>query len=113
MRDPFTNEEFTPKRNNQKFANSKNRIKFHNTRANQLRVEKAFIDIPLNKNLKILNGIMADKEDETYHREFLRGKGFNFEIFNSTCKTEGTTGYCIYNFIIIYNSSNVKITRNN
>jgi hypothetical protein len=39
MKDPFTNEEFNPKRNNQKFANSKNRIKFHNTRANQLRVE--------------------------------------------------------------------------
>ena len=56
---------------------------------------------------------MADKEDETFHKEFLRGKGFNFTIFNSTCKTEGTTGYCIYNFIIIYNSSNVKITRNN
>jgi hypothetical protein len=113
MRDPFTNEEFNPKRNNQKFANSKNRIKFHNTRANQLRVEKAFIDRPLNNNLKILNDIMADKEDETFHKEFLRGKGFNFEIFNSTCKTEGTTGYCIYNFIIIYNSSNVKIIRSN
>ena len=56
---------------------------------------------------------MADKEDETFHREFLRGKGFNFEIFNSTCITEGTTGYCIYNFIIIYNSPNVKIIRSN
>ena len=56
---------------------------------------------------------MVDKEDETFHKEFLRGKGFNFTIFNYTCKTEGTTDYCIYNFIIIYNSSNVKITRNN
>lgn len=113
MKDPFTNEEFNPKRNNQKFANSKNRIKFHNTRANQLRVEKAFVDRPLNNNLKILNDIMDDKEDETFHIEFLRGKGFDSTFYNSTCKTEGTTGFCIYNFIIIYNSSNVKITRNN
>jgi len=25
---------------------------------------------------------------------------FNFTLFNSTCKTEVTVGYCIYNFII-------------
>ena len=33
MKDPLTNEEFKPRRINQRFANSQNRIKDHNDKA--------------------------------------------------------------------------------
>lgn len=113
MKDPFTNEEFEPKRINQKFAKSQNRIKYHNTKANQLRKEKAFVDKPLNTNLKILTDIMEEKDDESFHEEFLRGKGYNFQVYNSTCKAKNNTGYCVYNFILIFNKPYVNIFRNN
>ncbi len=113
MKDPLTNEEFEPKRVNQRFENPKNRIKYHNTKANQLRKEKAFVDKPLNNNLKILTNIMLDKDDQKFHEEFLRGKGYDFQVYNSTCKVKNNTGYCVYNYVLIFNKPYVNILRNN
>lgn len=91
MKDHFTTEEFEPKRSNQRFANSKNRINYHNKIARKIRKEKAFIDKPLNTNFKILNDIMNDKENGSFHKEFLRNKGYNFKVYNSTCKADNET----------------------
>lgn len=113
MKDPYTNEEFEPKRSNQKFANSRNRISYHNKIASKIRKEKAFIDKPLNANFKILNEIMQDKEESRFHEEFLRGKGYDPKIYNSTCKAGNDTGYCVYNYILIFKKPYVKIIRNN
>jgi hypothetical protein len=112
MKDPFTNEEFEPKRLNQRFANSQNRIGFYNNKANKLRREKAFVDKPLNTNLKILNDIMKGKDDENFHEEFLRGKGYNFEVYNGISKSKNNTGYSVYNYILIFKTSHVNIIRN-
>ncbi|GGE44414.1 hypothetical protein [Psychroflexus planctonicus] len=113
MKDPFTNEEFEPKRKNQRFANSKNRIDYHNMKANKLRREKASVDKPLNTNFKILNDIMKGKKKAEFHKEFLRGKGYDFKIYTGLCEVETNRGYCIYNFILTYTESYVKIIRNN
>ena len=113
MKDPLTNEEFEPKRNNQRFPNSKNRKKYHNIRANQLRKETAFVDKPLKINLRILKDIMLNRTDGTFHEEFLRGKGYNRQVYNSICKVENNTGYCVYNYILIFNKPYVNIIRNN
>ncbi len=113
MKDPFTHQEFEPRRINQKFANSQNRIKYHNSKANMLRKEKAFVDKPLHLNFKILNDIMKGKDDETFHEEYLKGKGYNFQVYHSMCKDANSTGYCVYNFILIFNKSYVNILRNN
>ncbi|PKG44021.1 hypothetical protein [Psychroflexus sp. MES1-P1E] len=113
MKDPFTCEEFEPKRKNQRFANSKNRIDYHNMKANKLREEKASMDKPLSENLKILKDIMKGKNKHTVHKEFLRGKGYNFEVYNGMYKNGTDRGYRVYNYILIFTESNVKILQNN
>lgn len=113
MKDPFTNEEFEPKRKNQRFATSKNRIRYHNEKANKLRQEKASVDKPLSTNFKILKDIMEGKKNHTVHKEFLRGRGYDFKVYNGLCDVKNDKGYCVYNYILIFTESNVKILRNN
>lgn len=113
MKDPLTKEEFQTNRSNQRFASPQNRIKYYNNIANQERKENAFIDKPLKKNLKILKELMEGKTDDLFHEEFLRGKGYNFQFYHSTCKVENDTGYCVYNFILIFKKPNVHVLRNN
>ncbi|MBR9847300.1 MAG: hypothetical protein GYB35_14895 [Algicola sp.] len=113
MRDPLTNEEFEPKRSNQRFARPQNRIKYYNLKANLERKENAFFDKPLKKNLKVLNELMEGKTDEVFHKEFLKGKGYDFNFYHATCRIKNTTGYCIYNYVLIFNNNEVNILRNN
>ena len=51
--DPFTGEEFIPKKISQRFANKENRIKFNNEKAKKIRIEQAPIINPLKLNFKI------------------------------------------------------------
>lgn len=113
MKDLHTNEEFEPKRANQKFVNSKNRQDYHNAKANKLRKEKAFIDKPMSQNFKIVSELMKNKDELTESQDYLRGKGYNSKIYHSTVRINGETGYAIYNYILIYTNSNVTIIRNN
>ena len=61
-KDLYTGELFEPKRITQKFANSKNRIAYHNFNATKLRQSIAHINKPLHVNLKILNELMIEKK---------------------------------------------------
>ena len=112
MKDPLTQEEFVPKRCNQRFANSQNRIKYYNNKANQERIENAFIDKPMKKNLKILKELMEGKTNEFFHIEYLRGKGYDFNFYHATCKAKNSTGYCLYNYILIFEKPYVHVLRN-
>ena len=60
-KDLLTNEDFAPKRSNQKFATQSNRIKYHNNKANALRKASSFVNKPLMTNLNILNSLFTDK----------------------------------------------------
>lgn len=99
--DLLTNEEFIPKRINQKFANSENRIKFYNNKANEVRHSLNYIDKPLHKNFKIISQLMQDKSENIFHKEFLKGCGITFNVYTAYKMYEEKPRPAIYNFLII------------
>ncbi len=111
--DPLTGEEFEPKRSNQRFACPENRIKYHNDNANRKRKKREFINKPLRKNGKILDYWMKGKDKATFHYEFLRGAGYDFYVYNSTCVVENKTGYCLYDYILTFEKPYVHVYREN
>jgi hypothetical protein len=113
-RDLLTNEEFTPTRNNQKFARSSNRIKYHNQRANAVRYSSAFINKPLMNNLRILNELLSDKGEKVFHKEYLKGKGFNFGVCTHCMVMENQNRFCYYQYVLINGvNDTVKIIKYN
>jgi hypothetical protein len=111
-KDLLTNEEFFPKRANQKFANPINRIKYHNGKARSLRREASFINTPLINNLKILNKVMLGKMELIFHKEFLKGMGYTFEICTHVKVHDNQNRFCCYQYIILNGANEtVKIIR--
>ena len=100
-KDPLTGHEFQPHRTNQKFESPANQVKFNNLKARKLRKAMADVNKPLNKNFRILNELMADKNMATFHKQFLLGKEFNFSVLTHFETYEGNPHYALYNFIII------------
>jgi hypothetical protein len=99
--DLLTYEEFEPKRKNQLFACSKNRIKYHNLRATEFRNKVAYFNQPLQNNIKILDELMWGVEDAIIHKEFLLGKGFVFEVFSHMYPFEGKNHFAVHHYLII------------
>lgn len=113
MKDPYTFEEFTPRRRNQRFACALNRQNFHNNRANQIRSEMAFIQRPLFRNYRILIDLLDKKREIILHREFLLGKSYDLSKATHVTKIGGEIHYCVYNFILIpLANDQIKIIRN-
>jgi hypothetical protein len=113
-RDLLTNEEFVPTRINQKFANSSNRIKFHNQKANAFRHSSSFINKPLMNNLRILDELMFGKSEQIFHKEFLKGKGFNFGVCTHIKEIDNKNWFCYYHYVLINTSNDtVKIIKQN
>jgi hypothetical protein len=113
MKDPYTLEEFTPKRTNQRFASALSRQKFHNSRASELRNEMAFIQRPLYRNYRILKDLLENKKEVTLHREFLLGKSYDLSKATHISKIGSEIHYCVYNFILIPLANDlIKILRN-
>ncbi len=81
-KDLLTQEVFVKRRSNQKFANSQNRIRYNNRKAQMKRTAKAFVDGPLDQNRTILGRILAGREEITVSRDFLLGSGFTFDYFS-------------------------------
>ena len=98
--DLLTGEDFYPSRITQKFARPENRIKFHNQKANKLRHSVMFVNSPLHKNLRILNEIMVGKTKGTFHKQYLLGKGYSFDVLTHYENFEGKRTACIYHFTI-------------
>jgi hypothetical protein len=81
MIDPLTGEEFEPKRTNQKFASQENRIRFNNNKAKKMRDSMSFVNIPLQKNFRILNELLSGKKEIIVHIEYLKGRDYHFGVF--------------------------------
>jgi hypothetical protein len=113
-KDPHTGEEFEPKKRSQKFACPANRIKYNNKKSNDLRIERSYIEAPLNKNHKLLKQLMGSKNEDTFDSNYLLGYGINFNVFNHYFKVGERAYPSVYEFMIITtpNSSTVKILRN-
>ena len=100
-KDLLTGERFRPKRRNQKFETSNNRIMYNNNKAHQIRTDKENIDKPLSQNYKILTELIKPNEVKTYSKEFLSGKGYNFSVFTHHDNYKGKICFSIYSFILI------------
>jgi hypothetical protein len=98
--DLLTGESFIPRRITQKFARAENRIKFHNQKANKLRHSVMFVNTPLQKNLRILNEIMLGKSKGVFHKQYLLGKGYSFDVLTHYENFEEKRTACIYHFTI-------------
>jgi|688.fasta_scaffold1888012_2 hypothetical protein len=99
--DPLTKEEFVKTRENQRFANAVNRIAYHNRKANSLRKKLMVINRPLLKNNQILMECLGRRSFKTFHKEFLKGKGFLFGVFTHYQEHEEKHQPSIYDFIIV------------
>jgi hypothetical protein len=100
LNDLLTGEGFYPNRITQKFARAENRIKFHNQKANKLRHSVMFVNTPLQRNLRILNEIMLGKTKGVFHKQYLLGKGYSFDVLTHYENFEGKRTACIYHFTI-------------
>jgi hypothetical protein len=102
IKDLYSGEQFSPRRKNQKFVSSKNRIAFHNNRAYQSKSIKAFVTEPLNRNHKILMELINDTyKPKTYSKEFLKGKGFSLSVITHFDTFENKTLPALFNFIYL------------
>ena len=111
-KDLLTNEVFVPSRNNQKFACSSNRIKYHNLRANSIRNASAFVNKPLMKNKRILDELFTDKFEKVFHKEFLKGKGFSFDVCTHITIIDNLNRFSCYQYTIINGTNDtVKIIK--
>lgn len=100
-RDLLTNEEFTPSRINQKFASAKNRILYYNKLANEFRHSVAYINKPLNNNIKILNKLMKGKKEAMFHKQFLIGKDFSMGVHSHLIKYDNKNHFALHKYIIL------------
>lgn len=105
----YSGEEFIPKRNNQVFATKYNRISFHNQINNKLRNELKQTNNQLMVNYKIGIELLSKEKKITIHREFLKGKGFDFRYFTNLCSNNITNGTAYQ----VYDISFEKIDENN
>jgi hypothetical protein len=113
MIDPYTGEEFDPKRRNQKFATPENRIACNNAKAAMAREERSIIDKPLHVNYRILKDLMAGGLNEvTISQERLIGKGFDFRVHNNVEKYQDKLHYCVYEYVLVQEGTSTKIVRN-
>lgn len=109
--DPFTGEEFIPKKISQRFANKENRIKFNNDKAKKIRIEQAPIINPLKLNLKIIKELIGNKREIILNKEFLRGKGFDYTVNSGIERFNQKIYPLIFTYLVIndYSDKDVKI----
>lgn len=96
----YSGEEFLPKRNNQVFASKKNRINYHNNKSNKLRNVLKSTNNQLILNYKICKELLGINKTTLIHKEFLKGKGFNFSFFTNIVENSKKTAYtyAVYEF---------------
>lgn len=110
-KDILTGENFYG-RINQNFKSSGNRIKFYNERANKIRHSKRSFDRLLHKNYLIILELMGKNTSCVYHKEYLLGKGYSFNVYTNLVTYENKQQFAIYNYVIILDGeTNIKFIK--
>lgn len=115
LTDPLTGEAFVPQRSNQIYKSRKTQVIFNNQKASTIRKEKKSVDRSLYLNFIIVRELMRNKKEETFPKDYLHGKGLNYDCFTGYLKFEGKYRHCIYNYIIVpdeVNNNLIKIIKN-
>lgn len=93
---PFTQTLFDARRNNQKFSTPEARKSYNNLLNGLLRKKLSFINKQLLKNYKIADALLGDFTDVSVHKQFLRGKGFSFQMFTHVSQKEDEMVFGLY-----------------
>ena len=65
-------------------------------------------------NLRILNELLIDKAEKVFHKEYLKGKGFNFGVCTHCMVMDNQNRFCYYQYVLINGvNDTVKIIKNN
>jgi hypothetical protein len=97
--DPFTSEEFTAKRHNQRFSCRLNQIAFNNKLAREKRELLRESNTKLNTNRAVLKKLYENGKIEV-SKEFLLGAGFNFLYYTQNYNSKGRQFHAVYDFLI-------------
>lgn len=108
--DPLTKERFVPKRNNQVFANWKNRIDYHNFQKTDLTRKTAEIDGILKNNYKILLEATQNEKYKVITKDFLDSKGFNPFYITHIDEVNNQMCGCVYHFTLLRDDIKNSIT---
>ena len=112
--DPFTKEQFYPKRLNQKFASRANQIKFNNRKAQKKRIAHHKAQRALNRNWEICKRLLGDKNEVIKSKDWLEALEYNFHYCTHFEDCEGDVYPATHEFILITLPDNkYKIVRNN
>ena len=110
--DPLTGQVFIASRSNQVFASDENRIRYKNLKTKEIRESKSRIDKPLLNNFRILNDLMAGKDEEVFHKQFLLGRGYSFLVLTHYEEHNDNKYIAVYNFILMpLEGDKIKIIR--
>ncbi len=93
---PYSNTFFQASRQNQVYRSKFDRVSFHNEQNNILRKKLSLINKQLLKNYKIADALLGDFNDVSVHKQFLRGKGFSFQMFTHVSQKEDEIVYGLY-----------------
>ena len=111
----FSGEEFLPIRSNQLFASKGNRVKYHNDKSNKLRNHLKITNNQILLNYKICIEVLDNSKSKIVHKEFLKGKGFNFSYFTNLEKSqsiENSVSYGLYDLCYEkYDNNNYLISK--
>jgi hypothetical protein len=97
--DPLTGQVFSAKPN-QRFQTATNRVRFNNDKAIRHRRLISSTAKPLNTNIKVLERLLKDEEQMTFHTEFLKGASINLNICTGFVSEKGKNYPCIYHYMI-------------
>ena len=110
--DPWTGDDFVKARRNQRFSCAKNRIKYNNNKAYELRTTLSPFNKELHRTIVLLNELMKGKEKQTFHKQYLLGKGMSFKVFTGCDFYLDKQYFCVYYFLIIpQQEDKIKIVR--
>lgn len=102
-------EKFITKRKDKKYKNKDHQVRANNERQYFIQQMMGGVTTILKKNFLILRNLSKGKLTDIVSKEFLRGKGFNFNHITELDKNEGKTAFFVYYFKLSFNNELVTI----
>jgi len=107
----YSGEDFSPKRSNQKFASAQNRINYHNSKMCSIRKSRSFVDTKLHRNYRILTELMDGKASLSFHKQYMLGKGYSFDVLTHFEDEEGERYKAVYEFLVFEKGDAVHLRK--
>ncbi len=102
-------EKFITKRNDKKYKNKEHQVRANNYRQYFIQQMMGGVQTILKKNFLILRNLLKGKQTDIVSKEFLRGKGFNFNHITEIDNNKGKTAFFVFDFKLSFNNELVTI----